>query len=113
MNRSCRIASVRLVVLCEFPDRDRTAVIAHKGTKWQHVRDRTKQLYLLNAYRVLLTRARQGLVIFVPRGDEVDSTRPPAFYDGTYNYLRECGLPELGGTEAPTTGDSGASLRMP
>lgn len=86
---------------------------AFKGTKWQHARDRTKQLYLLNAYRVLLTRARQGLVIFVPRGDEADSTRPPAFYDGTYNYLRECGIPELGETEAPTTGDGGASLRMP
>ncbi len=54
-----------------------------KGTKWQQVRDATKQLYLLNAYRVLLTRARQGLVIFVPSGDARDVTRSPEFYDRT------------------------------
>jgi hypothetical protein len=69
---------------------------AFKGTTWQQVRDGRKRLYLLNAYRVLLTRARQGFVLFIPRGDEADLTRPPAFYDGTYNYLRQCGIPELG-----------------
>ena len=65
---------------------------AFKGTRWQQVRDETKRLYLLNAYRVLLTRARQGMVIFVPRGDPADATRPPCFYDETFAFLKGCGL---------------------
>ncbi|NOC91926.1 DUF2075 domain-containing protein [Ruegeria sp. HKCCD6604] len=68
---------------------------AFKGTKWQNVRDQTKRSYLLNAYRVLLTRARQGFVIFVPYGELTDLTRPPAFYDETYAYLLQCGIPEI------------------
>ncbi|MEC8196506.1 MAG: DUF2075 domain-containing protein, partial [Pseudomonadota bacterium] len=68
---------------------------AFKGTKWQKVRDETKRLYVLNAYRVLLTRARQGMVIFIPRGEAADSTRPPEYYDGTYEFLRHCGLDEF------------------
>jgi hypothetical protein len=63
-----------------------------KGTKWQSVHDRFRRLYLKNAYRVLLTRARQGMVIFVPQGDEADPTRPKRFYDETYAYLLSCGL---------------------
>ena len=51
--------------------------------------------YLRNAYRVLLTRARQGMVIFVPPGDSIDPTRSPEFYDSTFNYLTELGVPEL------------------
>lgn len=66
-----------------------------KGTKWQFVNEKTKRAYLKNAYRVLLTRSRQGMVIFVPRGDPLDHTRPPLFYDGTFDYLRSCGIPEL------------------
>ena len=50
---------------------------------------------MLNAYRVLLTRARQGMVIFVPPGDSSDPTRSPEFYDSTFNYLSELGVPEL------------------
>jgi hypothetical protein len=69
---------------------------AFKGTKWQSVNDKSKRVYLKNAYRVLLTRARQGMVIFVPRGDALDHTRPPLFYDGTFDYLRSCGIPVLG-----------------
>jgi len=68
---------------------------AFKGTKWTNVNDERKRVYLKNSYRVLLTRARQGMVIFVPRGDSRDQTRPPAFYDGTYQYLLDCGLMEL------------------
>jgi Uncharacterized conserved protein (DUF2075) len=68
---------------------------AFKGTKWQQVRNETNQLYLLNAYRVLLTRARQGMIVFVPRGDAKDATRPPAFYDEIYSFLVSCGIPEL------------------
>ena len=68
-----------------------------KGAKWQHVRKGERQAYLKNAYRVLLTRARQGMVIFVPEGDCDDRTRAPEFYDQTYGYLRSLGLPELAG----------------
>lgn len=53
------------------------------------------KLYLLNAYRVPLTRARQGLIVFVPHGDAKDPTRPPTFYDETYAFLVSCGIPEL------------------
>lgn len=62
------------------------------GNKWQSVRKDELKHYLLNAYRVLLTRARQGMVIFVPPGDSSDHTRPPFFYDYTFNYLKEIGL---------------------
>ena len=68
---------------------------AFKGSKWRSVKVPTRQLYLLNAYRVLLTRARQGMIIFVPNGNPTDPTRTPAFYDQTYEFLRECGIPEL------------------
>jgi len=68
---------------------------AFKGTKWQNVNDATNQLYLLNAYRVLLTRARQGMVIFVPRGDPADLTRPPSYYNRTFDFLKARGIPEL------------------
>ena len=51
-----------------------------------------RQRYLLNAYRVLLTRARQGMVIFVPPGDPTDPTRRPDYYDQTYDYLAGLGL---------------------
>ncbi|HEY0918047.1 DNA/RNA helicase domain-containing protein [Devosia sp.] len=67
-----------------------------RGTRWQSVHSEDNQLYLKNAYRVLMTRARQGMVIFVPRGNAEDPTRPPAFYDATYAYLLACGIPELG-----------------
>ncbi|MBV9265002.1 MAG: DUF2075 domain-containing protein [Acidobacteriaceae bacterium] len=68
---------------------------AFKGTKWQSVNDRARKTYLKNAYRVLLTRARQGMVIFVPTADYVDHTRPPRYYDGTFRFLQSCGIPQL------------------
>lgn len=68
---------------------------AFKGSKWQSVKIPLGQLYLINAYRVLLTRARQGMVIFVPHGDASDKTRLPEYYDGTYGYLQSCGIEEL------------------
>lgn len=52
--------------------------------------------YFLNAYRVLLTRARQGMVVFVPPGDPDDPTRPPEMYDPTFEYLQSLGLQEIG-----------------
>ena len=68
---------------------------AFKGSKWQKIRRADGQLYQLNAYRVLLTRARQGMIICVPKGNKEDHTRQPEFYDGTYNYLRSIGLERL------------------
>lgn len=65
------------------------------GTKWNNINQKSDQLYLLNAYRVLLTRARQGMVIFIPHGDEFDVTRAPEFYDATYQYLKDIGVEEL------------------
>lgn len=66
-----------------------------RGSRWESVSDPTNQAYLANAYRVLLTRARQGLVVFVPEGDEADATRPPSVYDAIYAFLRSCGFSEL------------------
>lgn len=65
------------------------------GTKWQNINKEDNILYLKNAYRVLLTRARQGFVIFVPTGDENDVTMQPEFYNGIYNYLKDIGIEEL------------------
>ena len=65
------------------------------GTKWQKIRNETNKRYLKNAYRVLLTRARQGMVIFIPRGDANDKTRLPEFYDEIYKYLRQIGVREI------------------
>ncbi|MHC4233006.1 MAG: DUF2075 domain-containing protein, partial [Planctomycetota bacterium] len=64
-----------------------------RGTSWNNVNDDIRKLYLKNAYRVLLTRARQGMVIFVPEGDPSDHTRQPEFYDQTAEYLMQCGIP--------------------
>ena len=66
-----------------------------RGARWMHVNKEQGQRYLKNAYRVLLTRARQGLVIFVPEGDPDDETRRPEYYDGTYEYLKSLGLQEI------------------
>ncbi len=66
-----------------------------RGDKWTSINKNDKQRYLKNAYRVLLTRARQGMVIFVPKGDESDNTRCPEYYNTTYKYLRKIGIPEL------------------
>ncbi|MDA9407939.1 DUF2075 domain-containing protein [Bradyrhizobium sp. CCBAU 45384] len=64
-----------------------------RGTSWQNVNSETDQMYLENAYRVLLTRARQGMVIYLPEGgDPADPTRPAHHYDGTFQYLLDCGL---------------------
>lgn len=65
------------------------------GTSWQNIRQPDRAKYLINSYRVLLTRARQGMVIFVPRGDANDPTRLPAMYDPIYEYLRKAGIAEL------------------
>jgi hypothetical protein len=65
------------------------------GDRWQRIRKLERQAYLKNSYRVLLTRARQGMVIVVPEGDAEDHTREAPFFDATYAYLRHLGLPEI------------------
>lgn len=68
------------------------------GTKWQNIHKPQNREYQINAYRVLLTRARQGMVIVVPYGDNgnpPDETRKPEWYDGIYNYLKEIGIEEI------------------
>ncbi len=70
-----------------------------KGTRWQSVNDRLLRLYLKNAYRVVLTRARQGMVIFVPQGDDNDPTRSSGFYNGIFDFLQRCGLKSLDTTD--------------
>ena len=68
------------------------------GTQWQKINKEINKEYQINAYRVLLTRARQGMVIVVPNGDNSvppDETRKPEWYDGIYNYLKAIGLKEI------------------
>lgn len=65
---------------------------AFRGNKWQRINKAERQMYQKNAYRVLLTRARQGMVIVVPEGSKKDFSRQPTYYDGTYEYLKNIGL---------------------
>src|SRR5882724_4423021 len=62
------------------------------GDRWNRINKRERQIYQKNAYRVLLTRARQGMVIVVPPGDTSDPTRNPSFYDPTFDYMKEIGF---------------------
>jgi hypothetical protein len=67
------------------------------GDNWKKIDKEENKNYQKNAYRVLLTRARQGLVIYVPKGEDPakDPSRDSASYDATYDYLRSCGIQEL------------------
>ncbi len=65
------------------------------GSKWQNINKEERKMYLKNAYRVLLTRARQGMVIVVPQGNSEDHTRKPEYYDSTYKYLKSLGIEEI------------------
>ena len=80
-----------------FRDNDDWVYRRFSGTKWQYVNDSDNRLYLKNAYRVLLTRARQGMVIYVPTGDDNDPTRPSAPYDSIAEYLLGVGVQPLPG----------------
>lgn len=68
-----------------------------RGTRWNRRNKPEQKRYLLNSYRVLLTRARQGMILFVPKGvdPEVDETRNSEYYDNIYSYLLKCGIEEL------------------
>lgn len=63
-----------------------------KGSKWQKILKIERQKYLLNAYRVLMTRARQGMVIVVPDGHDDDLTRRPEYYNETFKMLESIGF---------------------
>ncbi len=65
---------------------------AFKGRRWTNIKKPERQTYLKNAYRVLLTRARQGMVVVVPEGDTHDHTRKAAYYDDTFEYLQRTGI---------------------
>lgn len=77
------------------PNADEWQVQAFKGTEWQSVRDPLRRRYVLNKYRVLLTRAREGTVIWIPRGDPRDRTRPTDKYNMIETYLKSCGIQEI------------------
>jgi len=66
-----------------------------EGTIWKQMHKPEDHNYLQNAYRVLLTRARQGLIIYIPEGDDFDHTRPKEFYNSTYEYFKMCGIPSM------------------
>lgn len=65
------------------------------GSKWININKAEDRLYLKNSYRVLLTRSRQGMIIFIPRGSDDDKTRLRDYYDETYAYFKEIGLDEI------------------
>jgi hypothetical protein len=66
-----------------------------QGTQWKTVQDESARRYVANSYRVLLSRAREAMVIWVPPGHFADSTRPPGEMDATYRFLLSCGVREL------------------
>ena len=66
-----------------------------RSDRWQNINIAEGRAYQLNAYRVLLTRARQGMVICIPEGNPNDATRLPEFYDPTYEYFKSLGLAVL------------------
>lgn len=65
------------------------------GSRWSNVGREIDRQYLLNTYRVLLTRAREGLIVWIPAGDDNDPTRPSAPLNATAEYLIHCGLPMI------------------
>jgi len=66
-----------------------------KGTKWQNISSPEIIKYLINSYRVLLTRARQGMIIYIPDGNPEDITRPHFIYDGTFDFFKSIGIEEV------------------
>jgi hypothetical protein len=62
------------------------------GDRWNRINKDERKEYLKNAYRVLLTRARQGMIIVVPEGSDEDATRKHEFYDPTFDYLADVGF---------------------
>jgi DUF2075 family protein len=78
-----------------YPKKDQWVHRKFRGDKWVAVRDARTQSYIVNKYRVLLTRAREGMVVWVPNGSDTDLTRPTKVYDSIATYLASCGIPYL------------------
>ncbi|MBR6043153.1 MAG: DUF2075 domain-containing protein [Paludibacteraceae bacterium] len=66
-----------------------------RGSKWMNINKEEIRRYQINAYRVILTRARRGMVIYVPVGNNEDHTRKSEFYNSTYNYFKQIGIKEI------------------
>ena len=75
-------------------------------SKWNAIKNPEKQTFRRNAYRVLLTRARQGMILFIPRGDPEDPTNSPAEFEATANYLVRCGVTPLPSAQSQITVES-------
>jgi hypothetical protein len=69
-----------------------------KGTQWRDVRNIVEREYMLNKYRVIMTRAREGMIIYIPSGSDEDRTRNPSVYDEIFTYLVNCGINQITGT---------------
>ncbi len=78
-----------------FHDKYKWSFMNFKGSAWQIIQQESAKNYLLNSYRVLLTRARQGMIIYIPNVDDSDATRPQNYYDNTFEYFKSCGLPAI------------------
>jgi len=76
-------------------EKDKFGYYSFTGSQWMNINKEENILYLKNAYRVLLTRARQGMVIFIPTGSDTDPTRPHDYYDNTYKYFKDIGINEI------------------
>lgn len=102
---SCQGLEIDFAGVCWGGDLLRTPggwnYLAFKGSKWTKVRDEVKQRYLVNKYRVLLTRGREGMVVWVPDGDDSDPTRDPIALNRTAEYLQACGLPMVDDADFP------------
>lgn len=94
---TCQGLELDFVGLCWGGDlkwdryQDQWAFEQFRGNQWQAVRGEGRRRYIMNKYRVLMTRGREGLAIWVPAGSQKDHTRNPARYDGTAHYLVSCG----------------------
>ncbi|MDW8849839.1 DUF2075 domain-containing protein [Flavobacterium sp. MMLR14_040] len=78
-----------------FYDQNQWNYRKFKGTKWQNINSPEITNYLINSYRVLLTRARQGMVIYIPFGNNEDVTRQEFMYDGTFEFFKLLGIEEI------------------
>jgi hypothetical protein len=68
---------------------------------WSPIRSEARQTYRKNSYRVLLTRARQGLIIYVPMGSPEDFTRDPSEFERTASFLLRCGVKSIDSIDPP------------
>src|SRR6185437_3845788 len=90
---------------------DSKKILAGAGIpKWTHIKNPMERQFRRNSYRVLLTRARQGMVIFIPKGDVLDPTRDPAEFDRTAEFLFSCGVLPLDPAASMTTNEASSNL---